>query len=155
MKYLSLKQRANDFRPTQITSQTHASRARAAAVAAEFALVLPFFILVLLGILEAARLGMVAQIMNVAARDACRTAILSGTSHADVESRITTLFAPAGIDPRDVTLAISPSDWESSEAGDAITVQVEVPFEDVSWTGDPFSMTTGSIVGIATMSSER
>ena len=130
------------------------SAERSGAAAVEMAIILPLFLTLILGTIEASRLGMVSQLLHVAAREGCRTAVLPGQTETAVMARIETALAGTGITPR--VLISSPSgSWLSVEAPAPITVQLSVPFKDVSWLGDPFAFETTTVVASATMSSEK
>lgn len=136
--------------------RTPGRRRRAGAAAVEMAMVTPLFVLLILGTIEASRLGMVAQMLNVAAREACRTAVLDGATAAEVQSRVDTITGAAGIDVGTVTpTAAGYSDWTQAPSGSPITVTLAVPYAQVSWVGDPFNIGWGTVTASATMSSER
>lgn len=129
------------------------TRRRRGAAAVEMALVLPLFLLLVFGTIESARLGMVAQLLNVAARDGCRTAVLPGATQAAVQARVQAVLAGSGIDVG--TVSPQPSNWQSAAAGTPITVTLKVPFSKVSWMGDPLGWGKSDVTASATLSSER
>lgn len=127
---------------------------RSGAAAVEMAIILPLFLTLVLGTIEASRMGMVSQLLHVAAREGCRTAVLPGQTEAAVLGRIESALAGTGITPR-VTISSPNGSWLSVEAPAPITVQLSVPFKDVSWLGDPFAFKETTVVASATMSSEK
>jgi Flp pilus assembly protein TadG len=118
------------------------------------AIVLPLFISLILGTIEATRLGMVAQLLHVAARDGCRTAVQEGQSLETVMARINAVLADSGITPT-VEVSSPGGDWTTARAPNQISVRLSVPFDEVSWLGDPFAFGGTSVVASATMCSEK
>ena len=106
----------------------------------EMAIVLPFFMLILLGIIEFGRAMMVSQLITTAARDGCRLAILGGSSNAEVEQTVKHFLKETlGVDSQDVTISVSATGDEAgsevadAQKGDLCTVHVEVPYDKVGW----------------------
>jgi Flp pilus assembly protein TadG len=129
-------------------------RDRTGAAAVEMALVLPLFITLLMGTIESSRLGMVSQLLHVAARDGCRLAVLPNQTTATVQARIDSVLAGSGITPT-VQITSSAPSWLTAKAPQSITVTLSVPFDDVSWLGDPFAFGGEDVVASATMCSEK
>lgn len=131
---------------------------RRGASAVEMALVSPVVIMLLLGMLEAARLGMVVQLLTTAAREGCRVAVLDGMTQTDVQNRITTVLSGSGISVGTVTPTCpSQYTWDSAPSGTAITVSLSVPYSEVTWVNvSGFNFFNGATISAsATMSSER
>ncbi|WP_169977832.1 TadE/TadG family type IV pilus assembly protein [Tautonia rosea] len=127
---------------------------RSGAAAVEMAIILPLFLTLILGTIEASRLGMVSQLLHVAAREGCRTAVLPGQTEAAVKARIEAALAGTGISPS-VQISSPNGSWLNVEAPSPITVRLSVPFKNVSWLGDPFAFEDTTVVASATMSSEK
>lgn len=127
-------------------------RSRGAA-AVELALIMPLFVSLILGTIEAARIGMVVQLMNVAAREGCRTAVLEGRTAADAQQRMTQVLNGSGITPTSVTFI--PAQVHNVPGGDPITVRLDVGYDEISWLGNPFNLNNMTFTASATMSSER
>ena len=113
---------------------------RRGAAIVEMAIVLPVFLLVLLGIIEFGRAMMVSQLVTTAARDAGRLAIMGGSSNAEVgQAAKDFLNTTLGVDAGDVTVIISVTasgggsggDVANAQQGDMCTIQVQVPFDKV------------------------
>ncbi len=109
------------------------------AAAVEMAVVLPVFVLIVLGIIEMGRAVMVANLVENAAREAARSAILNGATNSSVANVATTaLQNSAGVAPGNVSVAISVAGVSGGQVGtaqprDMITVTVTVPYASVSW----------------------
>ncbi len=110
---------------------------RSGAAAVEMALVLPIFLLFVFGIVEFGRAMMVSQLITTAARDAGRLAIMGGSSNTEVEQSIKDFLSQTlGVSSGDVTVTITVSsggDVATAQQGDLCTIQVEVPFNKVSF----------------------
>lgn len=122
------------------------SKFRKGATAVEMAVVAPLFFLLILGLVEFVRMGMVKQALTDAARAGCRKAVLVGTRTDEVaETTIRDYLKSSISDTQDVTkcrVSISPSDFTSMASGGEITTKVEVNYSDVSWLVPNFLDTT-------------
>jgi Flp pilus assembly protein TadG len=121
------------LRPTRLVATRTpppATRRRGAAIA-EFAVVVPVLILLIFGMLEFSRLMMVEQVLVNAAREGARKASLPGTTTSDVTTVVNDYLTNSGISGANAP-TVSPAP-DSANAGDAITVTVSVPFNNVSW----------------------
>ena len=116
------------------------------------AIVAPIIVTLILGQIEASRLGMVAQLLTTAAREGCRVAVVPGHTQSDVQSRIDSVLSGSGVSVGTVTP--SPSTWQTAPMGTAITVSLSVPYSKVSWLGTPFFLGDANVSASATMSSE-
>ena len=125
---------------------------RSGAAAVEMAMVLPVFVLILLGVIEFARFGMAVQILTTAAREGCRTASLPNTSQSDVKDRITEVLTGSGIPQPTTTLV--PSDWTTVAQGESISLTLSVPYEDISWLSSA-GILSGNVTASATFGSEK
>ena len=128
-------------------------RSRSGAAVVELAAVLPFLMALLLGQIEAARLGMVSQLLTTAAREGCRVAVINGKTQSDVQTRIDAVLAGSGISVG--TVNPTPSSWTTASGGTAITVSLSVPYSSVSWLPTPYYLKYATVSASATMSSER
>lgn len=119
------------------------TRRRGAAIV-EAALVLPIFFMVVMGIIEFGRAFNVGQLVQNAAREACRKAVTGGFTNATVISEAKTELAAVGIPSGNVTVTITITPYpgnpsvaahEASVATtrDLVEVTVSVPFNKVSY----------------------
>lgn len=120
------------------------SRKRVGAAAVEMAVVMPFFVMVVLGIVELGRAMMVSQMLTNAAREATRLAIVDGSSNTSVKQSVESFLNKAiGVSASDliVTVTVDPATGnedphdkiEDAQMRDLVTVVVEVPFDKVSY----------------------
>jgi Flp pilus assembly protein TadG len=122
----------------------------------EMAFVLPVLVLLVFGLIECSRLGMVTQILNTAAREACRVAVIDGNTNADVTARLNQVLSTSAISGATVTQ--TPTDCttvHSSDTPNTVQVSLTIPFRKVTWLGTPFLFQSVNVTGSATMSSER
>jgi len=119
-------------------------------------MIAPVFVALIMAQVESSRLGMVSQMMTTAAREGCRVAVLDGTALSDVQTRVNSILNPSGITPTTFTVTCTGSTtWDQSSLGTPITVNLSVPYSQVSLLGSPFFLKDAVISGSATMSSER
>lgn len=119
-------------------------RDRRGAAVVEMAMVLPIFVMVVLGIVEFGRAMMVGQMVTNAAREATRLSIVDGSSNASVTEWVGSFLNDSlGVNTSDVTVVITvdpaqgnddPLDKiEDAQSRDLVTIKVEVPFDKVSY----------------------
>lgn len=107
---------------------------RFGAAAVEMALVTPFFLLLLGGIIEFGQVFYAKHAMSTAARRAVRLASLAGTSSSQVVAKAKNeCIAAMGVASGDVTVTVSVNgnageDASAASQGDAISVNVSIPF---------------------------
>jgi Flp pilus assembly protein TadG len=122
----------------------------------EFAVIAPLFFLLIFGIVEFGRALMVVELLNSAARNGCRQAVLSGSSNSSVTAATTTTLSPAGINNPSVAIEVNGASGDVSQAasGDTITVTVSVSYSSVSWLPTNFFLGNKSLQGVAVMRRE-
>ncbi|WP_235908770.1 TadE/TadG family type IV pilus assembly protein [Roseiconus nitratireducens] len=81
------------------------------------------------GIIEIGRAIMVQQIITNGAREGARRAIVPGATDAKVEAVVNQHMAAGKV----TGFSQSVTPLASAESGDAITVNVSVPYSEVSW----------------------
>jgi Flp pilus assembly protein TadG len=132
----------------------NASKRRGTA-AVEFAVILPFVMVLFLGIIEFGRVLMVQQILTNAAREGCRNAVLPGGTINNAKSVVSTYLGNANITLSDLANQVSVNpDPATSSQGTSITVTVTVPFSSVSWLPSPIFMTGKSLSATVVMRME-
>lgn len=125
---------------------------RSGAALVELALVIPLFLTLVFGMMEMARLGMVAQQLTGAAREGCRVAVLPGKTASDVSARVNAYLSGVGLPS--VTPTVTPSNWTTVSAGTPITVSLSMPYSSVRLFGSVFPQPT-NVLASATFSSEK
>ena len=129
-------------------------RRRRGAAAVEFALVSPLLFTVAFGIIEFGRAFMVAETLNTAARNGCRTAVLTGMTNLNVTSAVNQNLT--GISGTTTTILVNgySSDVSSAVTGDSITVQISVPYTQVSMFASPTYLSATTLKANAVMRKE-
>lgn len=121
---------------------------RRAAAAVEMALVTPFLLTMLFGIIEYGWVFTVRQTLTQAAREGARLAIVSGVTDDEVEARVNQFLAPLGITTHTTELT------RASNGDPTETVHVSVPYADVTLIGEYFGSTNYNLGATISMRSE-
>ncbi len=133
------------------------SKFRNGATAVEMAVVAPLFFLLILGLVELVRMGMLKQALTDSARAGCRQAVLVGTlSDQKVDTAVRTYLKSSIPNSHDTSIcrvSVSPSSFVGMESGVDITTRVEVDYSDVSWLVPSFLEST-KLQGESTMKRE-
>jgi len=119
---------------------------RPGASALEFALILPVFLLLILGMFELGRAVMVMQALTFAAREGCRVAILDGSTSASVATKVNAALTGANINLPSANIAINPSNPSSAGYDEPVTVTVQVDYGDVSWFPAEYFTNTNTVL---------
>ena len=118
----------------------------------EFALVAPLFFLLVMGMIEYGRMVMVQQILTNASREGARRAVLEGMSSGDVSAAVTDYLQGSSISGATVTVTSNapvPPDY-----ADSMTVNVGIPFSQVSWLPSPMFLGSYQMSASTTMRRE-
>lgn len=126
----------------KLRRKPHQTRRGAAMV--EMALVLPLFVMIILGIIEFGRAMMVSQLITNAAREGARLAVIDGSSNTSVQSAVQSFLTGAlRVSSTDVSVSISitpaagnpdpGNECANAQARDLITVNVQVPYNKVNF----------------------
>jgi TadE-like protein len=111
---------------------------RRAVAATEFALVLPFLVLLATGTFEIARGIIVRQVLTDAARKACRNGVNPGRANTDITADANDILTDNSIPTSAATITILVNglavDASTAQKGDKLSVKISVPFNQVSWT---------------------
>jgi Flp pilus assembly protein TadG len=113
--------------------------ARRGAAAVEFAVVASLLLVPsLLGMFEIGRAVQARTILSDAARIGARTGIKAGATSANITSDVNTVLSDNNISTTGavITIAVngnSSMDASTANADDQISVQVQVPYGNVSW----------------------
>lgn len=127
-------------------------RSRKGSALVEFAVVLPVFLLFVLGMIEYGRMVMVQQIITNAAREGARVGVLDNSTSATVTTAANIYLTSAGI--ASATIAASPDPPSSATYANPVSVTVSVPFNSVSWLPSPMYLGGKTMTYTATMRRE-
>ena len=124
---------AKQFKVEKICRLCRKNRLGAAVV--ELAVVLPLFLLLVLGMIEFGRMLMVQQILINASREGARRAVLDKATTQEITTAVNQYLAHSGINGASVT--VSPNPPSSAAYGEPVSVTVSVAFREVSWLPSP------------------
>lgn len=112
---------------------------RRGAAVVELAMIMPFLIIVVLGVCELGQAIYVNACLSEAARIGCETGSRPGACNADVISDVNAALTEHALPTAFATITVNVNDNASEVAAarrnDKITVTVAVPTSKVSWTG--------------------
>lgn len=98
----------------------------------EIAIILPLLLLLVLGAIEYSWLFMKSHQITNAARQAARVGAMVDSDSAKVVQAATDALAAGGIDSLNIQITVNPTDVLNLLAGDLLTVEVLIPYNDVS-----------------------
>jgi Flp pilus assembly protein TadG len=98
---------------------------RSGAAVIEFAVIIPVFMLILLGTIEACTMIFLQQSLETAAYEGARVTIVPKTKTSDVEAAANVILTPRKI--QNSTITITPADFQSAPFGTFIRVTVSAP----------------------------
>jgi Flp pilus assembly protein TadG len=124
------------------------SRRKRAAAVVEFAVVLPLLLTILFGIIEYGWVFMVRQSLQTAAREGCRLAVLQTATDSAIETRVKSVMQPTGLSTYSVSLT------HASVGNPIETVEIQVPYNDVSLMGGFFGTHDYNLAGTCSMRKE-
>jgi Flp pilus assembly protein TadG len=127
---------------------------RRGASTLEFAVVAPVFFMLIFGMFEFGRMLMVQQVLTNGARSGSRVAVIDGATSSEVVSTVEEYLEGGSIDESDVKITVTPSNLAQTDTGEAITVELSVPFEDVSWLPSPWFLEDKTLTAQSTMRRE-
>jgi Flp pilus assembly protein TadG len=101
----------------------------------EFAIVLPIFLLLVFGIIEMGCVMMLNQVATNASREACRRAVIAGTTQDQVLAIVERYLDDSGVSKtgRVVTItdgAGNPVTVQSIRSHDPVTVTIQFPYSE-------------------------
>jgi hypothetical protein len=114
----------------------------------EMAVVLPLLLTILFGIIEFGWVFMVYTNMTNIARDACRLAVLQGTTESEVTDRVNTMMGRLGVSGYSTNLSRA-SDEDPTE-----TISIQVPYSSISLLGSYFGFADFNLTSQASMRKE-
>jgi Flp pilus assembly protein TadG len=124
-------------RLAQSSVRGRAAAARRGTATLEFAIIVPFLVLVSMAMIEVTRAVQVKDVLTDAVRSGCRLAIQPGTSNATIQANVNQIVGNAGISTSRITTTIQVNgktvDASTAVKGDQISVKVSVPVDSVGW----------------------
>jgi Flp pilus assembly protein TadG len=147
-----------------IRNRSTTQHRRRGAAMVEMALVLPIFLMVVMGIVEFGRALWVANMVTNAARESARMAILDGSTNAEVTQAATDFLTQSlSVPPADVsvqiTITAAPGNTDpanqcaNAQSRDLINVRVSIPFNKVALIPGNY-LNSATLVGRSSMRHE-
>ena len=127
---------------------------RAGAVVVEMALVLPLFLLIIVGIIEFGRAFMVQQMVTNASREGARHASLPNTTENEVGTLVRDYLATGRIRRDAVQVTVTPTNLQNAATGTQVSVTVSVPYSDVAWIPTPWFLGQATLNSVTVMRHE-
>jgi Flp pilus assembly protein TadG len=100
-------------------------RAREGVAATETAVILPVFVVIVLGCIETCTMIFLKQSLEIAAYEACRTSLVQNTTTYGVTTQAQKILASRRI--QNATITVTPSDFLTRPYGTFIKVTVSAP----------------------------
>lgn len=122
---------------------------RRGAALVEFAMMVPIFLLFVVGSIELGRALVVQEALTNASREGARVAILDDATTSDVTSAVDSYLSAVSISG--AATAVSPSDPGTTAAGTQVTVAVSVPYASVSWVPSPWFLNGATLTASTVM----
>lgn len=111
--------------------------ARRGAAAVEFAVIAPFLVAIMLGMIEVTRAIQVKNYLTDTARSGCRLAVKSGSTTQAVKDNINTVLTSNGLDSSYATISVLVNnkdvDLSTANQYDQISVKISLPISKVNW----------------------
>ena len=125
---------------------------------AEFAMGLPLFLLLVFSMIEMTRLGQAYNMLALAAREGCRTAVIPGNTQTNAETVVSNILSSGGITSYNTpqwTWGTGQTSLAGTHQGDPVTLTLSVPFSSISWLASPLFLGSTTLTATATHSSEN
>lgn len=119
----------------------------------EIALLMPFLLTLLIGLLEYGWIFFKFQQVNGAARHGARIGVTVPATQAQVTSAISQLMTSAGLGSSGYSVTLS-GDPAAMAPGETLTVNVSVPYSNIELTGFPLIPVPAALVGSTSMRKE-
>jgi TadE-like protein len=101
---------------------------RSGAAMIELALFLPVFFIITMGTIETCRMLYLRQSLTIAAYECARMGIITGMTHDSLKIQCDNILL--GRKVRGAVMKVEPSNLQSLQFGDILTVTVEAPADD-------------------------
>lgn len=129
----------------------HNNQRRRGTVTTEAALLLPLLLLMTFGALEYGWMFLRAGEVTNAARQGVRAAVRADATSGEATSAVSDVMTASGLGSSGYTVSVSAVDVEP---GEAVTVQVSVPYANIELIGFPLLPVPTSLSSTAVMSKE-
>ncbi|HVC92601.1 MAG TPA: TadE/TadG family type IV pilus assembly protein [Pirellulales bacterium] len=113
------------------------SDSRRGAALVEFAVVVPVFLVFIVGMIEMGRAIMVQQLITNASREGARVAGYESTTQTSTVTSAVSAYL-GNVNITGTTTTVSPDPPSGALDGQQVSVTVSVPYSQVSWVPSPF-----------------
>ncbi len=127
---------------------------RSGVVTVEVALIVPILLLLMFGLIEYGWMFLKSQEITNAARRGARVAVRADATNSDVTAAIAQVMSDADLGDSGYQVTITPADISAAATGDVITVEITLPYGNVSLAGSPIVPTPEDIDATASMAKE-
>ena len=124
----------------------HRTSDRTAAVAVEFAVIAPVFILLIFMMIEGSRFLQATDAVQGAAREASRAAAIFGHESPICSELALTFLEHSALDTTTANIAFE-TESSTVDGYEVVKCTVEIDYSDVSLIGDPFSLAVSKVTG--------
>ena len=128
-----------------MAEQKRQNSRRSGQAVVEFALVLPVFLLLLLGVVEFGRIFLRLHLLTNASREGARVASLPGNLEADVQDRVSDLLEAAGMEAGSWTTNMLVTDRDGIEKAGGLADAVQGDRVNCTVASD-FQVLTGTFI---------
>jgi Flp pilus assembly protein TadG len=126
---------------------------RRGAALVEFAVVMPVFLVFIVGMIEIGRAIMVQQLITNASREGARIAGYDSTTQTStITSAVNTSLSNVKI--TNATTTVSPDPPSGASDGQQVSVTVSIPYAQVSWVPSPFFLKNRTLQATSVMRRE-
>ena len=129
-------------------------KARTGLATVEAAIVFPLLVLLTMGLIEYGWMFLKAQQTTHAARRGARVAVRADGTNEEVQAAISSLMESAGMGSSGYVVSITPGDVSAIPATETVTVQVSVPYTNVTLAGTPIVPVPSTLNASVTMAKE-
>ena len=129
-------------------ASVHRANRRGAALV-EFALVVPIFLLCVVGSVELGRAIMVQEALTDASREGARVGIIDGALTSDVTTAVDNYLT--GVSITGAQINVTPTNPGLSADGTQVTVSVSIAFNSVTWVPSPWFLKNATLTATTAM----
>lgn len=121
------------YREFSASDRRYGNVSERGAAAVELAVTLPILMMFIFGVVEFGRVFSVMHVMNTAAREGARIAVLPGSDNAKVEDRINQILNGSGLTAD--AMEFSPANIAAANRNEPVMVRVAINFDSVALFG--------------------
>ncbi len=136
------------------TGRSPQRRESSGVVTVELALTVPILLLLTFGLIEYGWMFLKSQELTNAVRRGTRVAVRADATTSDVVATIDEMMNAADLGGSGYQVTITPSDVSSAVSGDVVTVEISVPYENITLANTPIIPTPSTLQASTSMAKE-